>query len=202
MSPSELSEIDFVGLIGGPLSAVIGAQVMSALATVDFILKVGCYAPKDNANADPTTSSAAPVELKYVSFNYQKNVGSDATTGTTAGVKGTSTQNRVLTVPFLAILPIPNLEIEDVTISFNAQIGGFNVAANNLKTQTTATGGYASPAVKMDASFSRQTDSTSDSSDGRDFSLTVVVRARQAPMPAGLARVLDMLETAMKDTTA
>ena len=42
---SELNNIDFKKMIGGPLQAAVDAQVASALATVDFIQKVGFTQP-------------------------------------------------------------------------------------------------------------------------------------------------------------
>ena len=91
--------------------AVGKAQAASALTTVNFILQVGCTAP--TSVTDPvtgaTTTDSSSVELKYVSFKYTKNVPAQAPNGTLLG--GNVLENRSLTVPFLAILPIPNLEV-------------------------------------------------------------------------------------------
>jgi hypothetical protein len=69
--------------LAGPLKAVIDAQVSASLATVQFIKNVGF----DSDNKVITT------DFKY----------------TTVDVNGT-TQARTLTVPFLSLLPVPNME--------------------------------------------------------------------------------------------
>jgi hypothetical protein len=93
--------------------AVIQAQAASALTTVDFIMTVGCYPPSAEDGATSTTDQGA-VELKYVSFKYSKNVPATAPNGTLLG--GNVVENRSLTVPFLAILPIPNLEVSTFVV--------------------------------------------------------------------------------------
>ena len=55
----ELSSLDFGNLIGGPLVAVVNAQILSAEATVDYIKSVGF-----DENNEP----------EYVTFNYPKEI--------------------------------------------------------------------------------------------------------------------------------
>jgi len=66
----ELSSIDFSGMIGGPLGAIVDAQSKAALTTVDFIKSIG-FTPDviDDATGDITPGT--PV---YVSFKYPKMV--------------------------------------------------------------------------------------------------------------------------------
>jgi hypothetical protein len=85
VNPSEISSIDFGAMIGGPLTAVINAQAQAAMTTVNFINSVGFH----NENR-----SVINVDFLYSATDEN---GAD--------------QPRKLTVPFLAMLPIPNLEV-------------------------------------------------------------------------------------------
>jgi hypothetical protein len=70
----ELSSIDFSGLIGGPLVAVVQAQAQAALSTVNFIHEVGFKKPvKEDPDADPgdMPTTGEPI---YVVFKYPKEV--------------------------------------------------------------------------------------------------------------------------------
>ncbi len=88
-------------ILAGPMQAVINAQASSALSTVSFIKEVGFTAPED---PDAENSDTNALDVKYVSFSYSKTV-PDTVNG------GVMVANRVLTIPFLAMLPIPNLEV-------------------------------------------------------------------------------------------
>lgn len=66
----ELSSIDFSGMIGGPLSAIVDAQSKAALSTVDFVKSIG-FTPDTE---DETTGEIKPGEPVYVSFKYPKMV--------------------------------------------------------------------------------------------------------------------------------
>jgi Protein of unknown function (DUF2589) len=101
---SELNNIDFRKMIGGPLQAVVDAQVASSLATVNFINSVGF-------TTDPNTGKK---ELVMVDFSHsRKDVKADGTADDkTINVK----------VPLLAMLPIPSLRIEHATIDFNVKL--------------------------------------------------------------------------------
>lgn len=104
----ELSSINFESMIGGPLNAVIKAQTQSAVTSVDFIKAVG-FKTDENGNV------TAPV---MVSFTYPKSVESTDNEGNTT----TKVEDYKLTVPFLTMLPVPFIRIEETTIDFNAKI--------------------------------------------------------------------------------
>jgi hypothetical protein len=73
------------GVATGPLGAVVKSQAQAAMTTVDFINSVGFHAEN---------RSTINVDFSYITTNEN---------GTDEG--------RVLTVPFLSMLPIPNLEV-------------------------------------------------------------------------------------------
>ncbi len=66
----ELSSIDFAGMIGGPLSAIVDAQSKAALSTVDFVKSIG-FTPDTE---DEITGEVKAGEPVYVSFKYPKMV--------------------------------------------------------------------------------------------------------------------------------
>lgn len=66
----ELASIDFAGLIGGPLGAIVDAQSKAALSTVDFVKSIG-FTPDSE---DETTGEITPGEPIYVKFKYPKMV--------------------------------------------------------------------------------------------------------------------------------
>ena len=82
----ELSSINFAGMIGGPLTAVVDAQSQSALSTVSFIKSVG-FTPDTE---DETTGAVTPGSPIYVSFKYPKML-APFVPGITGRVKNDST---------------------------------------------------------------------------------------------------------------
>lgn len=217
---NEIADLDFGKLIGGPLKAVVQAQAESSLATIDFIMKLGTTDVAASTSSGPSTQkSAGRMTLKYVSFKYNKQVPElDKETNLPTG-KSVMSQ-RALKVPLLAIVPIPNLEIEEVSITFNAKVGkmttsdGSKDVSTSNKLSQSYRGGNKNKAA-MQGAFSDQKKEmaakaaefggpgkgTSTGTSSSEFSLKIIVKARQAPMPAGLAKVLDMLQIAMSDTT-
>ena len=86
---NQLNNLPFDNIIGGPLNAAINAQAQAAETTVDFIQRVGM---KD-INGEK--------EAINVQFVYEDSSG----------------QSRRITVPILAIVPIPFIVIDAVNIA-------------------------------------------------------------------------------------
>ena len=143
--------------------------------TADYIQSVGF-------ERDETELDGSLGEPRYVEFKYVVN-------GTTATME----------VPFLVMVPIPYLEIEYVTIDFNAEI------TSTVQTASESTAGldvdvevgrkgFFSPSVSFKAGFSWQKEDSSSTAQTRRFSLNIKVRASQAPLPEGTSRILTLLE--------
>ncbi len=204
---AELSSINFGALIGGPLVAVIEAQTLAAKATAEFIKTVGF----DEKNQ--------PV---YVEFKYPKEVqpyqpAVDAkpevpATATAAAIPAVAAKDAVLAVyaemkievPLLTILPIPFIRVEEATVDFNAKINSmetsstsseFNIGANLEVKQ-----GWISGSAKLNVSCSYQKKSASGSTVERTYSMQIHVRATQDEMPAGMEKLLGILEGAIKSS--
>lgn len=172
---NELNNIDFRKMIGGPLQAVIDAQVASSLATVNFINNVGF-------TIDPTTNKK---ELVMVDFTHnRKDVKED----------GTETSKEIaVKVPLLAMLPIPSLRIEQATIDFNVKLNSVASASvsDELGIKVEAGGGFGPINFKVSASYQRKTSSNVEVK--KEYALNVNVKVSQDEIPPGLEKLLNLL---------
>jgi hypothetical protein len=198
---TELSQIPFSHLIGSPMKAAVEAQALAAQSTIEFIHKVGFQQPDGPGGGkdlvfDDVTKDANAGKLRSVTFSYTKKDENDAL------------RDFSLTVPFLAITPIPYIRIDEMTIDFNAKLT--DAVQRNTESSfslgTSVSGSYSafwSP-VKFEARVSATYNNKSSSSQHqqREYSMQIHVRAVQDEMPAGLSRMLDMLEQAIQEQPA
>ena len=186
----ELSSIDFQSMIGGPLTAVIKAQAQSAQTSVDFIKSVGFNA------ADATTDPGKPT---MVSFEYDKPIESRASDGT---ITDTATPFK-LTVPILTMLPIPYIRVEEVTIDFNAKINSVveskTASSSELNTSLAVKAGWGPVSAELKCSYSNKKSASTTDKTERTYSLIIHVRAVQDELPAGLEKLLGVLENSIKE---
>ncbi len=188
----ELSSLDFQAMIGGPLCAVVEAQAQSAISTINFIKTVG-FKPSA-ANPSPTEDQATGEPIN-VSFTYKKTV--PKADGTTE-VKDAS-----LIVPILTIVPIPYLRVDDTEIEFLAKITAteYRQVDTSVKVDASleAKAGWLWGSAKLKTSFAYQRSTKEGSNVTRDYSLRIKVKAVQEELPAGMAKVLSLLEGAIKE---
>jgi Protein of unknown function (DUF2589) len=171
---SELNSLDFNVYIGGPLQAAIQAQHAASMSQVDFIQSVGF----DDSG------------VKYVDFAYSK-----------AGSDGTSTIVKIQ-VPLLTMLTIPALRIEEMTIDFNAKLTSVQTA--NVSTEFAASAAlginYKIVNFKAAAAYKRSTNNGFNVE--KTYTMAVHVKAVNDELPAGLDRILTLLEEGIKDLPA
>ena len=178
VATNALQSIPFGSIIGAPLSACIEAQANAAKTSWEFIRDVGLMDTEDGKGK----------QAIYVSFEFRKN--------------GRST---TLSVPLLTIVPIPYLAIKDIDISFKASISASSSASTtvkkslevgaSLKAKAGVNLGLFKGSMEMSASVSSKKDSTStrDSKYSVEYTMDVSVKAGQDDMPAGMAKVLEIL---------
>lgn len=178
VATSALQAIPFSSMIGGPLKACIDAQAMAAKTTWDFIQEVGL-------TMDPETGEKKAVN---VSFSFIQN--------------GRTVQ---LNVPLLTIVPIPYIAIHTIDINFKASISASSssVSENSSSSSTdvgadVTTGLKVGPFhmdAKINANYSSKKDSkaTEESKYSVEYTMDIAVKAGQDSMPAGLAKVLELL---------
>jgi len=191
----ELRAIPFGYLIGAPLKAAVEAQALAAKTTVEFIEKVGFKEEDDDLGSlfDDLSTDGDAGEIRNVTFKYSK-VDEDG-----------ESQNVELTVPILSIVPIPYLRLDTVDIDFTAKLNDTVTSStkSDFKFATDAKGKFKSwwsPfSMEMRTSVSYQTSRESASRFVREYVMNVKVHAVQSDIPAGLERILDILEQAIKE---
>ncbi|WP_430410596.1 DUF2589 domain-containing protein [Kordia sp.] len=175
VNPNEIANINFSAMLGRPLTAVIDAQAAAALSTVDFINEVGL-------NDDGT--------VKNVSFQYLKDVDGTASLVT-------------LTTPLLTIVPIPFLRVADTTIDFNAKISSVTEyetsTAHKLDLSVDLKLRWGFGRLNFKGSYSYQKKSRYSDESSRSYSMNIKIHAVQDEIPAGMSRVLDMLEQSITE---
>nr|QNO48965.1 hypothetical protein OEPDFBKK_00041 [Methanosarcinales archaeon ANME-2c ERB4] len=205
----ELSSIDFESMLGGPLIAVVNAQAQAAISSVNFIKSVGF---KEGASDDPESSDTG--EPIYVTFKYPKEVSpyqpaveevrneaNEIITPASAEVAA-QFQEMKLEVPILTMLPIPFIRIEETTVDFNAKITSMQYRKVDTKFKIDASleakAGWFFGSAKLKVSTSYQRNTTQGSNVKRAYSMAVHIKAVQDEMPAGMEKVLGILEDAMR----
>ena len=197
----ELATIDFESLIGGPLVAIVKAQAQSAMATVNFIKEVGFKRP-DTESTDPSSGNET-MDPIYVTFKYWKETKpyepADAEAGTAASPA--EYQQQFLEVPILTILPIPYLRIDEATVDFNAKINSVEYQKTDsqfkIDASLEAKAGWLWGSAKLKVSTSYQRNTQQGTSVKRTYSMAVHVKAVQDDMPAGMERMLGILENSI-----
>ena len=115
-------------------------------------------------------------------------------------------QTMQLEVPILTMLPIPFIRIEETTIDFNAKINSVEEtktdetfkfdASLDAKVQYPPLFSIATVQLKVSTSYQKNTQ-TGTKVD-RTYSMAVHIRAVQDEMPAGMEKILGLLEDAIK----
>lgn len=106
-------------------------------------------------------------------------------------------QKMNIQVPILTMLPIPFIKIESADIEFNVKINSVSTTSSEQKSDAKGSASIKSNwFVKADlsASFSNQKSTNSSEEVKKDYSLNIKVHAAQDDMPAGVSRILDILE--------
>jgi uncharacterized membrane-anchored protein YhcB (DUF1043 family) len=157
-------------LIGAPLRAAADASTQLANSTAAFINEVGF----DNQN-----------KIRTASFGYQmRSVNED----------GTSNLDEMkVEVPILAIVPIPNLQIDEVNILFDMEVKQSEKSEQSTDGSMSLSGQAKFGPVKVSVSGSVSVHSSNTRSTDNSAKYHVDVRATNHGTPEGLSRVLDMM---------
>lgn len=113
-------------------------------------------------------------------------------------------QDMKISVPILTMLPIPFIKVDIITIDFNAKITSTETATSSSDLSASGTlnasygGKRANVAFSGTVAYKKST--TSGSSVERTYSMAIHVQASQDEMPAGMEKLLNLLEGAMKST--
>lgn len=166
----QFAGLDMENLIGGPLSAAANASSQLAKSTADFIENVGFY--KDG-------------RVRTVAFAYQQR---------SMNEDGTSNLDEMkVDIPLLAIVPIPNLQVDEVNILFDMEVKQSEKSESSMDLGASVTGTVNLGIVKISVTGSVSAHSTNTRSSDNSAKYHVDVRATNHGTPEGLARVLDMM---------
>lgn len=168
-------------LIGAPLGAACDAQVKLAQSTADFIRTVG-FVEKEGGGSETRTAD----------FSFKRPV---------INPDGTAGEEEVsMAVPLLAIVKVPNLGVSTVDITFDMEVKSSFAektskdSAMEYEVNTGLKIGPFSMSAKVSGSVTSHSENTRTSDNSARY--TVNLKAEDKGMPEGLARVMDILQTA------
>lgn len=182
----QFSGLPMESLIGGPLQAACKAEVMLAAAVTNFIEVVGF---------EPAQEKGGKRVAKTVAFSFQRPATDPE--GKTIGSETVSME-----VPVLSILNIPSLVVDQVDVVFDMEVKSSQASqqtsdkSGDLDGSAKLGWGIFSLDVHIKGSVSSHQSNTRSSDNSAKYH--VEVHAKQAGMPEGLSRVLDILATAVQ----
>ena len=177
-----LASLNFDNLLGSPLLAAIEAQVQGSMCAVNYFKIVGfeqsMMSQMMSAVASKNPMAAAMVSLgkpRMVYFQFPKRLpdGKEVT--------------HTLSVPFLTMVPLPNLRVTNLRLDFNVRITS-QVGSDREVGSSYTCGDFTTKRISKTGCLMQE-----------DFSMKVRVVAKAPPMPQGLEKVLEVLEATIKD---
>jgi hypothetical protein len=113
-------------------------------------------------------------------------------------------ETQALKVPILTMLPIPFIRIDLATVDFNAKINSVEYRKTNTNLKISASveakAGWLFGSAKLKVSSSFQRTTQQGNTVNRNYSMAVHIRAVQDEMPAGMEKILGILESAIVST--
>jgi Protein of unknown function (DUF2589) len=187
-------------LIGAPLIAAAKAQIQLANNTAQFIQTVG-FTPKAGATADPLTGKVdqSQLDVRTVDFRFERPAGPPNDQGVTL------TETVSLEVPLLAIIKVPSLFIDTVDIVFDMEVKNSESSTESqdmaAKMSADMEMGWGPFSLKVHVEGSVASHKENTRSTDQSAKYHVEVHAADKGMPEGLARVLDMMNSAIAPKT-
>lgn len=173
----QFAGMDMQNLIGGPLMATANANLYMAQATAKFINDVGI-----DANG----------KVRTASFGYERR---------TANEDGTSNVDTMkVDIPMLAIVPIPNLQVDEVNILFDMEVKQSEKSESATDWGGSLTGSMNLGIFKVSITGNVSSHSSNTRSSDNSAKYHVDVRAGNHGTPEGLARVLDIMASCVSPT--
>lgn len=191
-------------LIGAPLMAAADAQVRLANSTAAFIQQIGFTPKPDKDGKLPTDLGNVPFkpdnfDVRTVDFKFERPAGPMDDKG------HVPTETVSLEVPLLAIVKIPSLSIDTVDIIFDMEVKNSESskessdAAAKMAGDATIGWGPFSVSVHVEGSVASHKENTRSTDQSAKYH--VELHAADKGMPEGLARVLDIMNSAIAPKT-
>lgn len=201
---AELQALPLEYMLSAPMTGAIKSQALAAQTTVDFIEKVGLE-----------EDEVGNLKVRTVSFEYSRQV-----TDPNDPAAAPSTETDKLTVPMLAIVPVPYIRIEDLNVDFEfrvretitrtskAAVSSGGGGTTTVDTTTKLGGGFLSflggPSATIKANVTSNWNvsatykSSSSTTQDRSARISISMKAVQDTMPEGLSRVLTILNDSIQ----
>ncbi len=188
-------------LIGGPLMAAADAQVRLANSSAQFIQQIG-FKPGSGTKPDANGNivyDPATFDVRTVDFKFDRPAGPPDENGIVP------TETVSLEVPLLAIVKVPALGIESVDIIFDMEVKNSESSTESEdksgKFSADASVGWGPFSLKVHVEGSVASHKENTRSTDQTAKYHVEVHAADRGMPEGLARVLDMMNSAIAPRT-
>jgi hypothetical protein len=190
-------------LIGGPLMAACDAQVKLARATSDFIKVVG-FKPKQITGGGGNPPAPAGElwdvgDVQTAKFRFSRPSAVPNANGQTAQ------EDVSIEVPLLSIVKIPSLGIKTVDVVFDMEVKNSETQKESFDAQASlsaeASVGYGPFSLKVNISGSVSSHKENTRQTDQSAKYHVEVHAEDSGMPEGLARVLDIMNSAVAPKT-
>lgn len=164
-SPAEFAKIPLDFIIASPLLTTIEAHKQAAITTLEFVNSI---------------------KNETMEFNYSEEV--------TDGNGNTTTQNKKINVPLIALTKVPSLSFDSLSVSFEYSIS--QVVTEKNATQKAAkaeiaTKGILSKFVGASLSGSIENSKSRENVVNRGGTLDVKLHVSESALPAGLQKVID-----------
>jgi len=189
-----IRSLPLADLIGATLVAIVQADAEAARATLDFIETVGFIPP---AQEQTTEGGIAAGNLRMAEFRYKKLD------------ENNEVAEFVATVPVLALVPIPALQVKDARFKLSAQI-------TDISQETPAPAARATPAALAATNVAAISalqplqykllakPVAASGAKGQEvrgtFHVELEVTMGQADLPLGMEKLFNLMDQAIQDS--
>ena len=176
-------------MIGGPLQAMVNAQIQASRSYADFLMQV-CFEQVEAKEA----KEKALFLSRNIQFEYDETLVDDQ--GELAGV-----YRKTMRIPLIAAITHPNICIEEGSVDFELEV----TQSMEEKSQTEAEGGFEAKlgwgpfSVSVHGKVSHKDEQTRKTDTRAKYSIHTAIK-RQDP-PEALCRVIDFLTDASTKPT-
>jgi hypothetical protein len=182
----DLQSLNFHELIGGPLIAMVKAEALAANTTLEYIEQVGFVDPGSegaSSNGDTIVGKLRMAKFSYRKLDENGNLGEFESA-----------------VPVLSLVPIPLIQIGSAKVAFSVKIT--DVITQTTKTSATLQNPSKSSWLKSEHTELRAvmgSRPTTDEKTERNYQMDIEVKIEKADVPAGLIKILNMMDQAIND---
>jgi hypothetical protein len=182
---AEFQSLPLEAIIAAPLKGAIEAQAVAAATTKAFIESM---LDKENK----------PINVQ---FKISRNIISTAPTTTPSNAPSATTgttETATIDAPLLSMVPIPHLRIDSLTTHFKYEINLAEKHENELGWSVDATAGTTGLLAKFVSVSLKGTISSKSKEESvmnRSGVLELTLHASEAPIPEGLAKMLNLLSS-------